>query len=167
MISPDWVRMMAEYNSAMNRSLYEAAARLDDAERQRERGAFWGSIHGTFSHLLWADRMWMSRIAGWEKPAQTLKQSGTREDDYAMLSERRATTDAALAEWAAGLNAAWLDGDLAWYSGAAQRDVVRPRAMIVTHMFNHQTHHRGQAHALLTQSGQSTGDTDLFLVLAG
>ena len=167
MISPDWVRMMAEYNSAMNRRLYEAAARLDDAERKRERGAFWGSIHGTFSHLLWADRMWMSRIAGWEKPAQTLKQSGTLEDDYAMLSERRATTDAALAEWAAGLNAAWLDGDLAWYSGAARRDVVRPRAMIVTHMFNHQTHHRGQAHALLTQSGQSTGDTDLFLVLAG
>jgi len=167
MVTPSWVRMMAEYNAVMNRSLYESAARLDDAERKRARGAFWGSIHATFCHLLWADRMWMSRIAGWDKPPVGLKDSGTLEADFAVLAQRRSDADAALTAWAAGLDAAWLDGDLAWYSGAIQSNVTRPRALVVTHLFNHQTHHRGQVHALLTQSGQRTGDTDLFIVLPG
>jgi len=52
-----------------------------------------------------------------------------------------------------------------WFSGAAQRELRRPKGKLVTHLFNHQTHHRGQAHALLTACGQETGDTDLFLVL--
>jgi uncharacterized damage-inducible protein DinB len=166
MVTPAWVRMMAEYNAAMNRDLYDAAAALDDTERKRERGAFWGSIHATFSHLLWADTMWMSRIAGWDRPAVGLKQSGKLEDDFATLSRRRAETDAGLSAWAAGVAAAWLEGEISWFSGAIQRDVTRPRALIVTHLFNHQTHHRGQVHALLTQCGQRTGDTDLFILVA-
>jgi uncharacterized damage-inducible protein DinB len=165
MISPAWARMMADYNAEMNRRLYEAAARLDDAERKRERGAFWGSLHATFNHLLWADRMWMSRLDGWERPARPLQFSGTLTDDFADLTRQRVAADAGLRDWAARLDDAALEGDLAWYSGALGRDVVRPRAMIVTHMFNHQTHHRGQAHALLTRAGERTGDTDLFAVL--
>jgi uncharacterized damage-inducible protein DinB len=166
LVSPDWVRMMAEYNAAMNRSLYEAAGRLDDAERKRARGAFWGSLHGTFCHLLWADMMWMSRLAGWPRPPVALPQSAMLEPDFAVLRTRREATDAAIADWAAGIDDAALAGELKWFSGAIQADVVRPRALVVTHLFNHQTHHRGQAHALLTQSGQSTGDTDLFILVA-
>ncbi len=165
LVTPAWVRMMADYNAEMNRRLYAAAARLDDAERRRERGAFWGSIHGTFSHLLWADRIWMWRIDGWQKPAVPLKQSGAMEPDFGALAAARAQADAGLSDWAARVDAAWLAGELAWYSSAMQRDVVRPRAMVVTHLFNHQTHHRGQAHALLTQSGQQTDDTDLLYVV--
>jgi uncharacterized damage-inducible protein DinB len=52
-----------------------------------------------------------------------------------------------------------------WFSGAAQREIRAPKRLLVTHFFNHQTHHRGQAHALLTAAGQATGDTDLFLVV--
>ena len=59
LVTPGYVRTMAAYNTQMNRQIYEAAARLSDAERKREQGAFWGSIHGTLNHLLWADRMWM------------------------------------------------------------------------------------------------------------
>ena len=62
MITPDWVGMMAAYNAEMNRRLYAAAGRLDDAERRRDRGAFWGSIHATLNHLLWGDHWWM--VAG-------------------------------------------------------------------------------------------------------
>ncbi len=58
-----------------------------------------------------------------------------------------------------------LEGDLAWFSGALGRDVARPRALVVMHVFNHQTHHRGQVHALITRAGESTGDTDLPFVL--
>lgn len=166
MITPAWVRMMAEYNTLMNRSLYDAAARLDDAARKQDRGAFWGSIHATFNHLLWADTMWMSRLAGWPKPAAGMQQGVALEDDFTVLSQRRAETDAGMSAWAAGIDAAWLAGDLTWFSGAAQREVSRPRAVAVTHLFNHQTHHRGQIHALLTQCGQRTGDTDLFILVA-
>jgi uncharacterized damage-inducible protein DinB len=158
--------MMAEYNAVMNRSLYEAAAGLDDVERKRERGAFWGSLHATFSHLLWADQMWMSRLAGWSRPPVPLARSGMLEADFAVLRQRRVELDGGIADWAASLDESWLAGELSWFSGAIQRDVVRPRAVVVTHLFNHQTHHRGQAHALLTQSGQRTGDTDLFILVA-
>ena len=61
MITPAYVRLMAEYNAEMNRRLYAAAARLTDAERRTDRGAFWGSIHGTLNHLVWGDTQWMSR----------------------------------------------------------------------------------------------------------
>ncbi|WP_457833136.1 DinB family protein, partial [Staphylococcus aureus] len=67
--------------------------------------------------------------------------------------------------WARELDPAWLDEDLAWYSGAINADVVRPRTLIVMHLFNHQTHHRGQVHAMLTAAGESTGATDLAFIL--
>jgi uncharacterized damage-inducible protein DinB len=165
MITPDYVRAMAAYNAEMNRRLYDAASRLPDAERRRDRGAFWGSIHGTFSHLLWGDRMWMSRFDGWEKPPVTLRDSATMVPDFPTLRAAREETDAALIAWADRLDPSWLEADQTWFSGAAQREMRRPRALLVTHLFNHQTHHRGQAHAMLTAAGEQTGDTDLMLVL--
>ena len=60
---------------------------------------------------------------------------------------------------------AWLGEDLVWFSGAANREIRAPKGLLVTHFFNHQTHHRGQAHAMLTAAGQETGDTDLFLLV--
>ena len=62
MITPAYVRLMAQYNAEMNRRLYAAAARLTDAERKADRGAFWQSIHGTLTHILWGDTQWMSRF---------------------------------------------------------------------------------------------------------
>ena len=165
MISPAWVRMMAAYNAEMNRRLYAAASRLPEVERTSDRGAFWGSIHGTLSHLLWGDRMWMARFAGWPKPPQRMAESVALEPDFAALQSARAEADAAIEAWAATLDPAWLDGELRWFSAAAQREVTASRAMLVTHMFNHQTHHRGQVHAMLTACGERTGDTDLFVVL--
>jgi uncharacterized damage-inducible protein DinB len=165
MITPAWVRMMAAYNSEMNRRLYAAALRLPDAERRRDRGAFWGSLHGTFNHLLWGDRIWMSRFAQWPKPAQGIRDSATLIDDFAALHAARIEADAGIEAWAGAVDPDWLAGELRWLSGAAGREVAAPRAMLVTHFFNHQTHHRGQAHAMLTAAGEQTGDTDIFLVL--
>jgi uncharacterized damage-inducible protein DinB len=165
LVSAGFVRMMAAYNAEMNRRLYEAATRLTDAERRQDRGAFWSSIHGTFNHLLWGDRMWMSRFAGWEKPTVPGRASASLIDDFATLTAERQAADAALIAWADGIDDAWLDGDLTWFSGAAGREMSWPRAKLVVHLFNHQTHHRGQAHAMLTAAGQQTGDTDLFLVV--
>jgi uncharacterized damage-inducible protein DinB len=165
MITPAYVRTMAEYNAEMNRRLYVAAARLSDAERRASRGAFWGSIHGTLNHLLWGDQQWMSRFDDWPKPTTPIKQSAQMIADFAELRAARQQADTDISNWAANVDEAWLGADLTWFSGAAGREIRAPLRLLVTHFFNHQTHHRGQAHAMLTATGQETGDTDLFLLV--
>lgn len=166
MIALACVRTLAAYNAELNCRLYGAAARLSDAQRHEDGGAFWRSIDGTFRHLLWADHMWMSRLDAWPKPNLPLPQSVRFEPDgFAALTAARQDTDLRLIDWATRLNEAALDGDLVWFSGATQQQVSRPRWLVVAHLFNHQTHHRGQAHALLTRAGQQTGATDLVFVV--
>ena len=161
MISPDWCRMMAAYNSEMNRRLYGAADGLDAVVREADGGAFWGSIQGTLCHLLWGDTTWMSRFDGWEKPSVGMKQSPAMIQDWAELKARRVAADQKIGSWAAGLTAENLAAPIAWHSAIIGRDVSMPLWIAAGHFFNHQTHHRGQAHALLTRAGAATGDTDL------
>src|SRR5258708_11593928 len=93
---------MAEYNAEMNRRLYgAAAARLSDGERGAPRGAFWGSIHGTLTHILWGDQQWMSRFDNWPKPTAPIRKSAEMIDDFAALSAEREKADADISRWAA------------------------------------------------------------------
>ena len=165
MITPEFVRTMAAYNAEMNRRVYAAAAKLTDEQRKQDRGLFWKSLHGTLNHLLWGDHNWMSRFDNWAKPPVALKQSDTLFDDFAALRTGRGDADARLIAWAARVDEAWLAEDQIWYSGAAQRDMAMARGILMVHFFNHQTHHRGQAHAALTMCGQDPGETDLFLMV--
>src|SRR5665213_1520292 len=114
MITPAYVRTMAAYNSEMSRRLYEPASRLSDADRKADRGAFWGSLHRTLTHILYGDRAWMTRFAGWEKPTVALKDSAGWCDDFAALKAMRYDTDRRIEEWAAGVDQAWLDQSLVW-----------------------------------------------------
>jgi uncharacterized damage-inducible protein DinB len=164
MITPSYVRTMAAYNREMNRRLYAAASRLSDDERKRDRGAFWGSLHGTLVHILWGDGQWMSRFDAWERPQTPIKQSNHFIEDWDKLCASRVEADAKIEDWARRVDDAYLARDMTWFSGAAQREVSAPHRLLVTHFFNHQTHHRGQAHAMITAAGEKTGDTDLFLV---
>jgi uncharacterized damage-inducible protein DinB len=162
MIKPDYVRTMAAYNRWQNRSLYREADALTDAERKEPRGAFFGSIHGTLNHLLWGDQMWMSRFAGTPAPRGKRPAESTAEhESWAELKAARESFDEVIIDWAGKLDDAWLQGDLAWFSTAAGRDMAQPKALLVTHFFNHQTHHRGQVHCLLTQYKRKPDDTDL------
>jgi uncharacterized damage-inducible protein DinB len=165
MITPSYVRTMAAYNIEMNRRLYDAAGRLSDAERRADRGGFWHSIHGTLVHTLWGDAQWMSRFDDWPRPATPIKQSDRFIEDWAELCAARQKGDADISRWAERVDEAWLAKDLTWFSGAAEREISAPKGLLVTHFFNHQTHHRGQAHALITAAGQTTEDTCLFLVV--
>jgi uncharacterized damage-inducible protein DinB len=161
MISPAHVQTMARYNKWQNESLYACADRLTDEERRRERGAFFGSIYKTLNHLLWGDRIWMHRFAGAPRPEGGIPESVGLVDAWEDLKRERAAFDEVIIGWAAKLDPRWLEGDLAYYSGAAKRDITKPKWMLVTHLFNHQTHHRGQVHCMLTQCGQKPGATDL------
>ena len=165
MIRADYARTMAAYNKWQNDSLYAAAGTLDDAARKQDRGAFFGSIHATLNHLLWGNRMWMSRFTDSPKPAQpNIPASVDEGGEWAALVEQRLEIDEKIIDWAAGLTDEVLAGDLSWFSGAIQADVTEPLGLLVTHFFNHQTHHRGQVHSMLTAAGAKPDDTDLFIM---
>jgi len=165
LVNSAFVRTMAAYNAEMNRRLYDAAARIPDSERRKNRGAFWGSLHGTLSHLVWGDQMWMARFDGWPKPATIQKDSAGMIEDFDELRCVRADADERISAWAGRVTDDWLAQDMVWFSSSVQKELRSPRSFAVTHFFNHQTHHRGQAHALITACGEKTGDTDLFLVV--
>jgi len=164
LVTAGWCRMMARYNRWQNRAAVEAAGQLEPAAREADRGAFWGSIRGTLAHLLWADHMWMSRLDGWEAPDVALAASAGFVTDWAELRSKRQITDARISRWTQALTPEALAGDLTWVSSAAGRELTMPRALCVAHMFNHQTHHRGQVHAMLTAEGVDPGATDMLLM---
>lgn len=165
LVNPAFVRTMAAYNAEMNRRLYEASARISDQARRQDRGAFWGSLHGTLCHLVWGDQAWMSRFDGHPKPAVIQKESAGLIQDFDELRRVRVDLDAKISDWAGRVTDQWLAADQVWFSASVQKELHQPRSFLVTHFFNHQTHHRGQAHALITACGEKTGDTDLFLVV--
>jgi uncharacterized damage-inducible protein DinB len=156
---------MSRYNAEMNRRIFAAAARLNDRERRAQRGAYWGSIHGTLCHLLWGDQLWMYRFDGWPKPVVAQKDSASLVATFDELRELRVKADEGISRWAERIEDNWLQEDQSWFSLSAAREVQTPRGVLVTHFFNHQTHHRGQVHAMLTAAGEQTGDTDLFLLV--
>jgi uncharacterized damage-inducible protein DinB len=162
MITPQHAQLMARYNRWQNTSLYREAERLTDAERKADRGAFFKSIHGTLCHVVFGDQIWLHRFAGTPAPkAKTIAESTSAIPDWNDLTAERQRTDSLIISWADGLDTRWLEGDLSWYSGAMGRTIERPRWQLVTHFFNHQTHHRGQVHAMLTSYGLKPDDTDL------
>ena len=164
-ISPHWVMTMARYNHWQNTSLYTAADGLSETDRQQDRGAFYGSLHGTLAHILWADQVWMNRFNGTPaQPPAADKGQGPNYADWDMLKADRIAFDRTILDWASQISADWLASDFTWSNLAGTRTTAQPAWRLVTHFFNHQTHHRGQAHALLTAAGAMPEDTDLFLM---
>ncbi len=161
MIDRAYIQKMALYNEWQNKNLYGAADGLSDEARKRESGAFFGSIHGTLSHLLWGDRIWMSRFASTPKPEGGIKGSAALYKEWDELKREREAFDRIIIDWVEKLDPKWIEGDLTYFSGSVGKELSLPKWLAVIHMFNHQTHHRGQVHCMLTQNGQKPGDTDL------
>ena len=159
MISPVHAQTMAAYNRWMNERLYELCAGIPESERKRDRGAFFRSVHGTLNHLLYGDRAWMSRFTGrdlgWRGPADELYA------DFAELRAARVRLDRLIEDWAARLDAQWLAAGFTYTSRIDGGTRTLPAWLLVTHLFNHQTHHRGQLTTLLSQLGIDPGVTDL------
>ena len=152
----------------MNDKLYAVAATLSDEARKRDDGAFFKSIHGTFNHLPLADRVWLARFTGVTLPDGFMGPGIRSLDqelyaDFADLRRERARTDDELSAWVSGLTEERLAGPLV-YVRRGQR-LEAPLWWAVAHVFNHQTHHRGQITTLFTQHGCDPGVTDLFAML--
>ncbi|MDR9807911.1 DinB family protein [Rhizobium hidalgonense] len=161
MISVGYCRLMARYNSWQNSSLVTAADGLTHAERWKDRGAFFQSIAATLNHLYWADALILERLKGNEHPEETITHSLTSPSDWHAFKTLRLQRNAEIEAWAQGLRDAELDGMLVWYPGDGARRVEKPKANCAIELFNHQTHHRGQIHAMLTAAGAKPEPTDL------
>ena len=164
MITPAYVIEMAAYNVWQNNGLYRVVQAMDEADVRADRGAFFGSIFGTLNHLLWGDLLWMSRFDGGPAQSPVIADSAAFTATVGDGAHQRIRTDARIVTWAAGVTASDLSGDLTWFSGSLNAEVAKPTATCITHFFNHQTHHRGQLHAMLTAAGQTPDATDLVFM---
>ena len=155
---------MARYNSWQNKGLRRIVEELDEEALWQDRGAFFGSILGTLNHLLWGDMRWIARLDG--KPAEAGAQTAIADSprltpSKAEWARLRFLTDGRIREWALGVDAVDLVGTLELTPSGAARPFTMPIAIGVMQLFNHQTHHRGQVHAMLTSIGKDPGVTDL------
>src|SRR5258708_18320374 len=149
--------MMAGYNRWMNEKLYAFCAQLPDEERKRDRKAFFGSIHGTLNHLLLTDRGWLWRFNGTPWTFRSLDQE--LYNDFEELRRERVKTDCEIEEFLAGITPERLDAPIS-YQNYAGNKFTNPLGPALVHLFNHQTHHRGQLTTLLSQLGIDPGVTD-------
>ncbi len=161
MIDREYCVMMARYNAWQNKQLLSYLEPLNLGELTKDRGAFFGSILATLNHILWGDQLWMSRFDGGPGPGASIPESVEMHPTLVAWSADRLRTDGRITLWAETLDTVDLQGDLHWYSGAAGRDMVKPMGQVVVHFFNHQTHHRGQVHAMLTATGSQAPVSDL------
>ena len=154
------LEMMAAYNDWANRRLYDACGRLERDDLHAGLGAFFGSLHGTLNHLLVADRIWLARLAGEAPPALTLDE--ILHDDFADLRKARTAEDARLIAFVDGLGDDALAAEISYTTVIRPTTVRQPRWSALMHVFNHQTHHRGQCHAMLTRVATEAPGFDLI-----
>jgi uncharacterized damage-inducible protein DinB len=158
-MADEYFLTLAHYNAWANRRLYDACAHLPEAEYLKPRPAFFGSIHGTLNHLLVGDRVWLARIEHKPRPKVTLDQ--ILYGDLVALRVARQAEDEHLANAVAGISKRALDQPLAYANMAGKRQQT-PLRLVLGHLFNHQTHHRGQVHGLLSQTKVAPPSLDLI-----
>lgn len=150
---------MARYNSWMNQKIYAACDKLDDATRKKDMGAFFGSLHRTLDHILYGDTAWLERLRDNRFTPRDINK--TMYQDWEQLKVARFAMDQEIEGWIDKLDVSMLDEEFSFTSNVDNKTRVLPRRVLVQHLFNHQTHHRGQVTTLLSQLGIDIGPTDL------
>jgi uncharacterized damage-inducible protein DinB len=153
----NYYTVMASYNQWMNQKLYDICANIPDLERKSDRGAFFKSIDGTLNHILIGDLIWLGRFT--QQPF-VAKLDQELYSDFSELRAERTRLDATILDWVQTLTPDWLNQPFT-YTNSSGFTRTLPHWLLVTHLFNHQTHHRGQLTTLLNQLGYSPGVTDL------
>jgi len=141
-------RMFAGYNAWCNERLYEAVEHIPDAAYRADRGAFFRSLHGTLNHLLVGDRIWMRRFTAHGEVPPRL--DAILYDDFSRLREARRSEDARISDYIRNLSESDLTKPIRYRTFVNPQDIEQILAPALDHFFNHQTHHRGQAHALVS-----------------
>lgn len=151
--------LMAEYNLWMNEKIYSVCSTIPDHHRKQDLGAFFRSIHGTLNHLLYGDKAWMGRFTQQPFAVNVIGQELFA--DFEALRTERGKVDRQILNWTQQLDPAWLNQPFEYTSNVDGQRRRLPAWILVTHLFNHQTHHRGQVTTLIKQLGYEPGITDL------
>ena len=154
-------RMFAHYNAWANRRLYAAAARLSLEQYRADRGAFFKSIHGTLNHLLATDRIWMQRFTGeGDAPARL---DAILFETFGELGAAREAEDLRIVNFIESLDDGRIAGTIKYRRLSSPEQFEQQLAPALAHCFNHQTHHRGQVHAMLTGLVGEAPELDLLI----
>jgi uncharacterized damage-inducible protein DinB len=153
--------MMAGYNAWCNERIYDVVAQLSDTDYRADRGAFFKSVHGTLNHLLVTDRVWLKRFTGQGEAPNRL--DTILFENLSDLREARQKEDERIVAYIGSLSEADLAGRIRYRTITNPVEIEQPLAPALTHLFNHQTHHRGQVHCLLTGFGLEAPSLDLIL----
>ncbi|MFA5984984.1 MAG: DinB family protein [Methylococcaceae bacterium] len=154
-----YYKIMAEYNEWMNTRLYSLCAALSDDELQQDRGAFFKSIYLTLNHITYGDLAFMSRFTG--DPVAVPELDKALFPSFSILHKNRKSLDIRIIDWSCSLTESWLAEPLTYQSKVDGKYRTVQKWILVTQMFNHQTHHRGQVTTLLSQIGLDMGSTDI------
>jgi uncharacterized damage-inducible protein DinB len=159
MIDAQYCKLMAEYNAWMNQKVYGVCAALSHEALHADRGAFFRSIYLTLNHIAYADLAFLSRFTG--TPSEVPALGKDLFGGFSAMRSERELLDGRLLSWAESLAAEWLERSLTYVSKVDGRERTVPQWVLVGHLFNHQTHHRGQVTTLLSQIGIDIGSTDI------
>ncbi|MGE0093365.1 MAG: DinB family protein [Alphaproteobacteria bacterium] len=152
-------RMLARFNGWANGHIYDCCARLSDTDYRMDRKAFFGSIHATLNHLLVVDKLWRARVEGGTADIKSLDE--ILHDDLPSLRAARGAEDAALIRAVDAIDAANISKPLT-YKFVDGTSAETPLDVVLITLFNHQTHHRGQIHVMLTQAGVTPPPLDII-----
>ena len=170
----EYLQRMARYNQWMNRKLYKKVQLLPTDEIAKDRGAFFDSILGTLNHILVADMFWLRRFAGCKDCAEAL--ASVREmtmptdlrdflyDDIQVLASKREELDQLILSFSETWSSEMLTSPIRYRNMAGEKH-EQPLGPLLQHLFNHQTHHRGQVTTMLSQAGIDPEATDLLVMM--
>jgi len=167
----DHYRRYARYNAWINQSLLNASLSLPADDQMKDHQIFFQSITGSWNHILVGDLLWLNRLAvifpiiddsidKWPKPTQLNQILYTDLNELALVRQQ---LDELIIQWCDLLRESD-SGDQLQYSNSQDEIQIKPLPDILQHLFNHQTHHRGQITALLSQLGVDYGATDFILM---
>lgn len=174
MLMIEQYKQLARYNRRMNEKIYAVCAELSAEALAEDRGAFFGSVLNTLNHILLADRAWLTRLT--EDPTigysyapgggiiEVKSLDQILYDDFEILRKERARTDHQIELYAGQLEDDELEEEMSYHTSSGQA-CRHPRWWAITHLFSHQTHHRGQVTTLLSQLGKDVGVTDFAVLL--
>ena len=155
-------QMLARYNTLANSKLYDVCSQLGEEEIKQMRPAFFKSIHGTLNHILIGDRIWMGRFTGKEMPSTGL--DTILYEDFRELRKIRVLEDEQIENFMSNLNQDFLTETIS-YVNNQNKIYTDPVSLLLSHFFNHQTHHRGQIHDMLTQTKIAPPVLDMHRIL--
>ena len=157
------IALMARFNAWANDRLYGCVAGISEEAYREDRKAYFGSIHNTLNHLLVVDRLWTHRIEGSDHDIKSLDQ--ILYGDFESLRAARKTEDQALVDLVDGLSEEELRSPVTYGRMIGGGTHTTQRDHILITLYNHQTHHRGQVHTMLTQQGIDPPPLDVIYLL--